>query len=161
MATAIITAIRETATKQKLLALSPFPDLQQVVNLCHSEESVRANSSTLQGMVEVIAVHLDTRSTGQHQQQQNASGTRQKVRCNSCGQFSHRRPACPAVGRNCNWCDATGHFTPVCPVKLAEKPSIQPSTPIGSQQSSITRNILIGRIQTSRRTILTSMNANN
>ena len=39
MTTGIMTGIRNVATKQKLLALTPFPKAQATVDLCRSEES--------------------------------------------------------------------------------------------------------------------------
>lgn len=37
MATGVMTGIRNVATRQKLLALSPFQTAQAVVNLCRGE----------------------------------------------------------------------------------------------------------------------------
>ena len=148
MATGIMTGIRDAATKQKLLALTPFPKAQAVVDLCRSEESARANVSTLRGTADISAVHHQP-PPAQRQQQ---GGARQKARCTSCGNFSHRGPVCPAIGRHCNWCGVAGHFNPVCPAKLAGKPSIQPSSaPGATQPPSVNRHIVIGSDSTSRR----------
>ena len=153
MATGIMTGIRDVATKQKLLALTPFPTAQDAVNLCRSEESARANVSTLRGTNDIGAVHHQPPPT---QQQQQQGGTRQKVRCHNCGNFSHRGPKCPAIGRNCLWCGAADHFSPVCPAKLAGKPSIQPPpTSSGTHPPSVNRHILIGSVHTSRRRVPT------
>ena len=57
LATGIMTGIRDAATKQKLLALVPFPTAQAAVNLCRSEESAKSGVSTLQGTADVSAVH--------------------------------------------------------------------------------------------------------
>ena len=81
MATGIMTGIRDAATKQKLLALTPFPKAQAVVDLCRSEESARANVSTLRGTADISAVHHQP-PPAQRQQQ---GGARQKARCTSCG----------------------------------------------------------------------------
>ena len=47
MATGIMTGIRDVATKQKLLALTPFPTAQDAVNLCRSEESARTQHNVV------------------------------------------------------------------------------------------------------------------
>lgn len=45
LVTRIIAGTRDSETKKKLLAISPFPSLQDTVNICHSEESARANGA--------------------------------------------------------------------------------------------------------------------
>jgi hypothetical protein len=47
--TRIIAGARESETKKKLLATSPFPSLQATVNFSRSEESARAKERTLSG----------------------------------------------------------------------------------------------------------------
>ena len=43
LTTRIMAGVRDTETKRKLLALSPFPTVQQTINICRSEESAKAN----------------------------------------------------------------------------------------------------------------------
>ena len=43
LVTRVIAGVRDTETKKKLLAMCPFPALQQTVNICRSEEAARAN----------------------------------------------------------------------------------------------------------------------
>ena len=154
MATAIMTGIRDAATKQKLLSLVPFPAAQVAVNLCRSEESARANVGTLQGTADISAVHHQQQPTNPHMQQQGRSGARQKGRCKFCNRWAHRNEPCPAAAQACHWCGGIGHYGPCCPAKLAGKPSIQTPPAAGNPQPpSITRHVLIGSIQTSRRNV--------
>ena len=156
MATAIMTGIRDAATKQKLLSLVPFPAAQVAVNLCRSEESARANVGTLQGTADISAVHHQQQPTNPHMQQQGRSGARQKGRCKFCNRWAHRNEPCPAAAQACHWCGGIGHYGPCCPAKLAGKPSIQTPPAAGNPQPpSITRHVLIGSIQTSRRNVPT------
>jgi hypothetical protein len=147
MTTGIMTDIRDAATKQKLLALTPFPKAQAVV-LCRSEESARANVSTLRGTADISAIHHQPPPV----QRQQQGGAWQKARCTSCGNSSHRGPVCPAIGRNCSWCGIAGHFPPVCPAKMTGKPNIQPSSaPSATHPPSVNRHIVICSVSTSRR----------
>lgn len=130
------------------MALTPFPTAQQTVNLCRSEKSARSTARTLKDTMDVGAVHHHQRPL-MAPQQQGAGGSRQRVRCGSCGQFSHRGPACLTIGQNCNWYGINGHFTSACPAKAAGKPSIQSMTSSGSNTTSTSRHILIGNVQTS------------
>ena len=75
MATSIMTGMCDSSLKQKLLALSPFPTVERVVNLCHSEEAARNNVSALQGQLAVSAL--------QHRKGAQAGGS--KSRCTFCG----------------------------------------------------------------------------
>jgi hypothetical protein len=47
IATRIMAGVRDTETKRKLLALSPFPSAQQAINVCRSEEAARINEKSL------------------------------------------------------------------------------------------------------------------
>jgi hypothetical protein len=47
LTTRIMAGVRDTETKRKLLALSPFPTAQQTINICRSEESAKANEKSL------------------------------------------------------------------------------------------------------------------
>lgn len=154
MATGIMTGVRDTSTKQKLLALTPFPTAQEVVNLCRSEESARANVGALQGKAEVAAVHS-------HQpppvQQQGDGGARPKSRCKSCGRSSHRDGPCPAIGKTCHSCGAIGHFSPCCPAGRSSGPA-PPTASAANQRDptridgrSVARHIIVGSILSSPR----------
>ena len=47
LATRVMAGVRDSESRKKLLSLTPFPTLQQAVNLCRGEESARANERTL------------------------------------------------------------------------------------------------------------------
>jgi hypothetical protein len=63
MATRIMAGVRDSETKKKLLALSPFPTAQTAVNLCRSEESARANEKILS---QTAVASIQTRQSGKH-----------------------------------------------------------------------------------------------
>ena len=161
MATGIMTGVRDTAVRQKLFAITPFPKEQEAVNVCRSEETASSNASTLHGKMEISAVHFKGSS-----QQQSGGGALKKGRCGSCGRFTHRSDTpFPAIGQTCNWCGAVGHFSPCCPAKLAGKPGTrqqlnQPPMSNGPHQrdstghttsTSVNRHICIRSVQSSRR----------
>ncbi|KAK4028000.1 hypothetical protein OUZ56_017163 [Daphnia magna] len=54
--TRIMAGIRDSETKKKLLALSPFPTTQAAVNLCKSEESARTNEKVLSSQTGVASI---------------------------------------------------------------------------------------------------------
>ena len=113
--TSIMTDIRDTPMKQKLLAMTKFPSTQTTMNLCHSEETTRADVNALDGQLEIIAVH------GRRQAQQERS---ERGRCYACSRVGHHKDykACPAIDQSCNGCGVIGHFFPCCSAKQNGKP---------------------------------------
>lgn len=106
-ATRIIAGIRDSETKKKLLALSPFPTTQAAVYLCRSEESARANKKVLSSQTGVASIQNNP--GGGH----SASDTSP---CGACGRSQH--PAgqtCPAKGKTCHICGKANHFATRCP----------------------------------------------
>ena len=81
LTTRIMAGVRDTETKRKLLALSPFPTAQQTINICRSEESAKANEKSLSNPPAISQVQ--TRS---HRQPRQTDGGR----CGSCGRLAHR-----------------------------------------------------------------------
>jgi predicted phosphoadenosine phosphosulfate sulfurtransferase len=57
MATRVMAGVRESESRKQLLSLTPFPTLQQAVNLCRVEESARANERTLSNQSSVNALN--------------------------------------------------------------------------------------------------------
>ena len=47
LTTRIMAGIQDSETRRKLLALSPFPTLQNTINICQSEEAAKANEKSL------------------------------------------------------------------------------------------------------------------
>ncbi|KZS03640.1 Uncharacterized protein APZ42_033587, partial [Daphnia magna] len=106
IATRIMAGIRDTETKRKLLALSPFPSAQQAINVCRSEEAARINEKSLSNQSAVHHVH----------QGQRSNLPTSPTPCGSCGRNAHRpNETCPAVGKLCHNCGGTNHFSPCCP----------------------------------------------
>ncbi|EFX67542.1 hypothetical protein DAPPUDRAFT_261497 [Daphnia pulex] len=119
MATRIMAGIRDPETKNKLLALSPFPTTQAAVNLCRSEESARANEKVLSGQSGISSIQAT-------QSGRNSSSDANP--CGACGRSQH--PAgriCLAIGKMCHICGEPNHFAPKCPTK-----SSKPRPPGGS-----------------------------
>jgi hypothetical protein len=101
--------IRDSETRRKLLALSPFPTLQNTINICRSEETAKANEKSL-STPQVIS-HVQTRHQGSARQSDIS-------RCGSYGRLSHRTgETCPAAGKQCHTCGNNNHFFPCCPKK--------------------------------------------
>ncbi|KZR98140.1 Uncharacterized protein APZ42_006574, partial [Daphnia magna] len=106
IATRIMAGIRDTETKRKLLALSPFPSAQQAINVCRSEEAARINEKSLSNQ---SAVHHVP-------QGQRSNLPTSSTPCGSCGRNAHRpNEKCPAVGKLCHNCGGSNHFSPRCP----------------------------------------------
>jgi hypothetical protein len=107
LATRVMAGVRDGESRRKLLSLPPFPTLQQAVNLCRGEESVRANERTLSGQSFVNALNARPR------RQPLPPGT---AICKACGRLAHNKEEiCPAIGRQCHICNEPGHFSPRCP----------------------------------------------
>ncbi|KZR99048.1 Uncharacterized protein APZ42_005255, partial [Daphnia magna] len=107
LATRVMAGVRDGESRRKLLSLSPFPTLQQAVNLCRGEESARANERTLSGQSSVNALNARPR------RQPLPPGT---ATCNTCGRSAHNKEeVCPAIGRKCHICNEADHFSPRCP----------------------------------------------
>jgi hypothetical protein len=110
MATRIMAGIRDSETKKKLLALTPFPSLQQAVNVCRSEESARANERSLSHQAGVAAIQTHFKHVSP------SSGTSS---CGACGRLKNTGDQiCPAIGKCCHICGKVNHFAPKCPDKL-------------------------------------------
>jgi hypothetical protein len=145
MATRIMAGIRDSETKKKLLALTPFPSLQQAVNVCRSEESARANERSLSHQAGVAAVHSHHK---------NMSPSSSNSSCGACGRSKHTGDQiCPAIGKCCHICGKVNHFAPKCPDKKAKLASggngSRPDSSAGTK-SKMAR-IHIGSVQTQHR----------
>ena len=114
LVTRLMCGVLESDTRRKLLAISPFPSLHEVVTICRTRESAARSDSLLT---------RDLTSDGALVQQASiatqATATDRPVArhstCPDCGYTAHmgRRP-CPAHGATCNKCGKTGHFGQVC-----------------------------------------------
>ena len=147
MATRIIAGIRDSETKNKLLALTPFPSLQRAVNVCRSEESARANERSLSHQAGVTAIQTHYK---------HVSPSTGASSCGACGRLKHTGDQiCLAIGKCCHICGKENHFAPKCPEKLqtakqaGEGNGIRPDNS-GGTKSKMAR-VHIGSVQTQHR----------
>jgi hypothetical protein len=139
--TRIIAGTRDTETKKKLLTISPFPSLQDTVNICRSQESAQANERILSGHLGVAAI-----LTKHGQSDRRAS----KSECEACGRASHAQDEnCPAIGKSCHICGTPDHFTPKCPNQNEEKGSASGGASGGPKSKMA--HITIGNIQANQK----------
>ncbi|KZR99331.1 Uncharacterized protein APZ42_004837, partial [Daphnia magna] len=121
--TRIMAGIRDTETKRKLLALTPFPPAQQAINMCRSEEAARMNERSLsnQSAINHVRPHQRNEATA--------------AACGSCGRNNHRpREACPATGKTCHNCGGSNHFSPRCPKPRRSSSTGQSGGSIGKSE---------------------------
>ena len=112
MTTRIMAGVRDSETKKKLLAISPFPTAQEAVNLCRSEESARANEKIL------------SKQSGVSFIQHKKGPATDTTSCGSCGRPPHSDgKLCPAIGKTCHICGKANHYAPKCPNKQKSRPS--------------------------------------
>ena len=78
-----MSGIRDTNVRQKLLAITPFPELKTVVNICRSEESAMKDSTALESKVVV-----DKISNKKNKPKYNQENNRYE-KCGKCGYQSH------------------------------------------------------------------------
>jgi hypothetical protein len=141
LVTRIIAGTRDTDRKKKLLAISPFPSLQDTVNICRSEESVRANERILSGHSGVVAI-----LTKHGQSDRRAS----KSECGACGRASHAQGEnCPAIGKSCHICGKSDHFAPKCSNRNKEKGGTSGGASGGAKSKMA--HISIGNIQANQK----------
>ena len=120
LATRIMAGVRDSEVKKKLLAISPFPQLQAVVDLCRSEEAARKNEADLS---RGRSVNKAFRNTQQGNRGRSRSSDRKGDDTNSCKWCGHSRDhaTCPAKDKTCNNCERKGHFASVCMSKKKDK----------------------------------------
>jgi hypothetical protein len=131
LTTRIMSGIRDSNVRQKLLAITPFPDLRNVINLCRSEESATKDSTALNSKITLERVK-QTRYK-EHKQNQNSKSTN----CGRCGYKRHENiEQCPALKSDCKVCSRTGHYAKMCRTKnKSEYNKFQQA------QSSTTKNV--------------------
>ena len=135
LTTRIMSGVRSEEVRKKLLALTPFPQLEAVVALWSSEESACNTEADLSSKPALNAA------------------VRSPALCRYCGGRPHRsRSDCPAYGKTCSLCNRRNHFPQVC--ESREKPlptrTGQPQQrDMHAQQPKQTRSISIQRTQTS------------
>ena len=135
LTTRIMSGVRSEEVRKKLLALTPFPQLEAVVALCRSEESACNTEADLSSKPALNAA------------------VRSPALCRYCGGRPHRsRLDCPAYGKTCSLCNRRHHFPQVCESRDKPLPTRtgQPQQrDMHAQQPKQTRSISIQRTQTS------------
>ena len=135
LTTRIMSGVRSEEVRKKLLALTPFPQLEAVVALCRSEESACNTEADLSSKPALNAA------------------VRSPALCRYCGGRPHRsRLDCPAYGKTCSLCNRRHHFPQVCESRDKPLPTRtgQPQQrDMPAQQPKQTRSISIQRTQTS------------
>ena len=110
LTTRIMSGVRSEEVRKKLLALTPFPQLEAVVALCRSEESACNTEADLSSKPALNAA------------------VRSPALCRYCGGRPHRsRLDCPAYGKTCSLCNRRHHFPQVC--ESRDKPLPTRTTP--------------------------------
>ena len=130
-----MSGVRSEEVRKKLLALTPFPQLEAVVALCRSEESACNTEADLSSKPALNAA------------------VRSPALCRYCGGRPHRsRSDCPAYGKTCSLCNRRHHFPQVCESRdkpLPTRTSQPQQRDMHAQQPKQTRSISIQRTRTS------------
>lgn len=100
--TRIISGIKESETRRKLLARIPFPSLQEAIIICRTEESASQNGQILGTSSPINRVfNKPVKKIGFRNPSQSPPRSHQSNfgNCGSCG-LSHHNEPCPAQGLN-------------------------------------------------------------
>ena len=107
----LISGIHDESTRQKLLAISPFPKLQTVIDKINAQESASRDNSLLRGREREINFTKKGQDRGR-------SASRPRVppgTCHRCGKGEHQQGQnCPAKNATCKFCKKVGHYDTVC-----------------------------------------------
>ena len=110
MTTGIIAGIYDKRVRRKLLALNPFPRLQQTIDICRSEESASRNEPILSRSSASVN-RVDEKSDSKTQQQ---GKFKPNGNCGICGKPHGKGENCPTKGKVCTSCNKKNHFASVC-----------------------------------------------
>ena len=116
LATQIMSGVKNCELKQKLLAITPFPALQNVVDICRSFESSLKDTAVLQGQ-NISKIHQKKTNF----KKSTSSGSSNNEQCSYCNRNRHSsRNDCPALNSTCRHCKRKGHWDIVCRSKKSE-----------------------------------------
>ena len=111
-----MSGINSIEVRQKLLAITPFPSLKTVVEICRSQESAVKDSATLSNKIQI------DRIKNKHKSWKTSNSSEQvKEKCHRCGYNIHPVEKCPAYKSECNYCKKCGHWAAMCRKKLKDK----------------------------------------
>ena len=110
LVTKIMSGIKDKDTRMKLLAMSPLPDLQKVIDICRSDESAKIDEAKMDKKHTGI-YHTRFKKRIPNRQQGNDKCCQKcgKNKCPPIGQTN-----CPAKNKECTICHKRGHFSSVC-----------------------------------------------
>ena len=107
----LISGISSEQTRQKLLAMSPFPTLKVVIDKINSEESASRDSDTLRGR----GLEINGNFTRRDRDRSSSAPSQAAGTCQRCGRGEHHPgQTCPAKAATCKFCKRMGHFEVVC-----------------------------------------------
>ena len=108
-----MSAIKEKDTRLKLLAISPSPNFQKVIDICRSDESAKIHDAKMNKKQPSVY----RKKWRRHQPAAPSSrGTITKP-CSKCGRDTcplRGKTACPAKDQGCSICHEKKHFAAVC-----------------------------------------------
>ena len=114
MVTKIMSSISDSELRKKLLILSPFPKLHEVVNTCRSHESAMKDA------VNIMSGQLIEKVKTPYKRDKILGRERMK-KCEYCNKEWHKRDNCPANRYPCGNCGEIGHWKIVCEAPRKKK----------------------------------------
>ena len=115
--TRIISGIRDSETRRQLLAIRPFPKLQEAADRCRSAEISKANEADLASTADRTVNRLQHRKPGARKPSQ----AQRSESCGYCGEGCHEsQELCPAWGKYCEQCGKRNHLGAVCRQKRTD-----------------------------------------
>ena len=111
-----MSGISHQGTRQKLLAITPFPSLKTVIDLCRSEESAAKDNDALSNnKVQVERINFKTeKKQSSFNKFKNHPKKDFDSKCHRCGYTYHQNGKCPSIQAECKFCKKTGHYATVC-----------------------------------------------
>jgi hypothetical protein len=119
MATLLTVGITDDETRQKLLAKTPSPTMDETLTLCRKEEMGRLGQGDLRDPKAMVAETKFVQRkfsmfTGDRGHSRIPSHSREHSdKCKYCG-YSHGKRECRAKGQKCNKCNKMNHFARCC-----------------------------------------------
>ena len=97
--------------QQKLLALTPFPAIEIVVDLCCSQETAIKDSSAINGKINIERIKKTNyqKSKNENFSKENVNHNLTEENCHRCGNENHTFSKCPVGDSMRNICSKNGH----------------------------------------------------
>lgn len=144
MTTRIMSGIRDSDVRKKLMSLTPFPDMVQALNLCRSNES--AVKSKHHFANRQVAKVKNAQLKKSEKPSQKSPST-----CKACGNAPHGPGGkCPAIGKTCSKCKGENHFAKMC-TKRKDHPKKDTGEKSSKSSSSKLAVIKLASVSSSRR----------